>query len=127
MTASARAMPTEPDPPRPADVEAFLAEMRAMGVEAQGYEILRIYVRETHRRLGQLEDAVRAGDADAIDAAAHSMKGSAGTVRAPRLKELLQQVELEAQEGRIERARALLDEIVAEQGAVLRQIEDLLP
>jgi HPt (histidine-containing phosphotransfer) domain-containing protein len=67
----------------------------ALEAEAPGFLVELVSEFETgiNRRLAQLRDAVRANDAEAIGYAAHSIRGSCGTVGAMRMAALAHHLE----------------------------------
>ncbi|HSG07698.1 MAG TPA: Hpt domain-containing protein, partial [Longimicrobiales bacterium] len=78
-----------------------------------------IYMSEAPKIFGQIEEAVGSGDTDAARRAAHSLKSASGNIRAVRLAELLQAMEVLGKAGDVEGARGALPELQGEFRAVL--------
>ncbi|NOT69472.1 MAG: response regulator [Methylophilaceae bacterium] len=70
--------------------------------------IMQIYLDTAGNTLQQIEQALAAGDADALRRAAHTLKSSSANVGAGALSELLRQIEVLAREGKIDEVKPLL-------------------
>ena len=133
---AAASSPAEPPvfPPPSSTVVALdsetLERMRALGRVA-GRDLLREMVDTFRARphLEELKEAIAAGDRNALELCAHSLKGSAGTLGARRLAELCAELERGARAGDAdpssrqigdleEEYRRVLDELQAAAGAV---------
>lgn len=84
-----------------------MKELKAvMGEEFQ--TLVQTFVADSVTRLENLARSIDAGDAENLRRTAHSFKGSASNVGAPRLTELCRQLEFSGREGNLERAPRLL-------------------
>jgi PAS domain S-box-containing protein len=81
------------------DIEGLRAELRSAGVEEVTDQLLRTFLQDAPARVAALQEAAAAGDAHAIERAAHAYKSAAGTVRAHELAVLLKEAELAAKSG----------------------------
>ena len=88
--------------------------------------LLQTFVEDCPARFAALEQAVKKGDAKAIESAAHAFKSGSGTIRASLLAERLAFVEAAAHSGRLESIGVLLDQVRGEHVAVLRQLKTRL-
>jgi two-component system, sensor histidine kinase and response regulator len=104
------------------DVERFRADLREGGVEEMLGILLDTFVQDCPRRLAALEQAVKEGNAKAIESAAHAFKSGAGTVRAAVLADELRELEAAGRSGNLESVPELLGRIRAEYVEVLREL-----
>jgi HPt (histidine-containing phosphotransfer) domain-containing protein len=111
-------MSTQP----PVDLEEFRSAMRAAGIEDIVEPMLELFVTEAAKGMEQLRSAMSAGDLDAVGRVAHSVKSSAGNIRAKKLADLLQQLESAAAQGDRARVTGLIGPIEAEHAAAARYI-----
>ena len=74
-------------------------------------------------RFAALEQAVKEGNAKAVESAAHAFKSSAGTIRATILAEELGQAEAIGRAGNLESMAGLLERIRHEFLAVVSELE----
>lgn len=99
----------------------------ALEAEAPGFlaELITEFESGIARRLSSLRDAVRAGDTEGIEFAAHSIRGSCGTVGAMRMAALANQLEY----GKPERRQvvALVRQLTLEWDAVRRALDPVRP
>jgi HPt (histidine-containing phosphotransfer) domain-containing protein len=84
---------------------------------------VRLFAQGAAARLDAISAAVQAGDAGAIERAAHAFKSAAATVGARGLAERLAAVEQAGREGAAERAAGELPALREAVAAVLRQLE----
>ncbi|HEY6807611.1 MAG TPA: response regulator [Gemmatimonadales bacterium] len=121
---------TEPPPaplPEPGgaahlDLDDLTGALREAGAEDALAGILDAFSRTVPQRIAALSDALAAGDPQEVSRAAHAFKSGAVTVRARALSALLQRVELDGQDGRVNDARAREPEIRAEADVVVREL-----
>jgi signal transduction histidine kinase/CheY-like chemotaxis protein len=96
-------------PPTPAiapvDLEGFRLTLREAGAEHALYSIVDTFVRQGPSRLAALAAAAASGDALGIAKAAHVFRGSAATIGARELAELLERVENGARAGELTAAQ----------------------
>ena len=85
--------------PPPVDLEEFRSAMRAAGIEDIIEPMLELFTTEAAKGMELIARAMAAGDLDALGRAAHSLKSSAGNVRARALADVLQQLEVAATRG----------------------------
>jgi HPt (histidine-containing phosphotransfer) domain-containing protein len=83
----------------PVDLVEFRSAMRAAGIEDIVEPMLELFVTEAAKGMEQLRSATSAGDLDVVGRIAHSLKSSAGNVRAKGLADLLQELENAAAQG----------------------------
>lgn len=62
--------------------------------------LLATFASDLGARVATLQEALRAGDPEAVVSPAHALKGAAGTVRAERLHRLCGAIEASARDGR---------------------------
>jgi HPt (histidine-containing phosphotransfer) domain-containing protein len=75
-------------------------------------EIIGIFIKETGERLDELREAGTRQDPPSVIAAAHAVKGSAGTFGALRLQAAAGRVELLARQGKEEESIALIESVL---------------
>jgi two-component system sensor histidine kinase/response regulator len=113
----------------PAVDRTFIEQLRELdpdGGMALAARILGIYVDSSAATFAEVERATAAGASMDLRRAAHSLKSSAGNVGAKRLSALLKAFETMGKDGRIDDARAQLDELRAEHTRVREDIHTLL-
>lgn len=106
----------------PVDLDAFRRTMREAGVEEAVDSMLQVFAGDAPQRIAALAQAVEAGDARAIERAAHAFKSAAGAITAHQLAEHLRIVELAAKAGDVDRARSLFPAARQATEAVLDQL-----
>jgi histidine phosphotransfer protein HptB len=99
----------------------------ALEAEAPGFlaELVSEFESGIARRLSSLRDAVRAGDTDGIEFAAHSIRGSCGTIGAMRMAALANHLENEKPGRR--QVVALVRQLTLEWDAVRRALDPVRP
>ena len=99
----------------------------ALEAEAPGFlaELIAEFESGIARRLSALRDAVRAGDTEGIEFAAHSIRGSCGTVGAMRMAALANRLEYEKPGRR--QVVALVRQLTLEWDAVRRALDSVRP
>jgi HPt (histidine-containing phosphotransfer) domain-containing protein len=108
--------------PPPIDLEEFRAAMRASGIEEIVTPMLGLFAQEAPKGMALLSSAIASGDLEAVSRAAHSLKSTAGNVRAKDLAALLQQLEAagEAKDG--PRAARLFESVRGSFEAAMEQL-----
>lgn len=100
-------------PEQAVDVSTLL-ELRALQSPGQPDVVARIvskFFEESEERVRALRQAAAAGDAPAIERAAHALKGIAGTVGAHEVSQLALRLEQGGREGRIQDAPELVNQL----------------
>jgi HPt (histidine-containing phosphotransfer) domain-containing protein len=73
-----------------------------------------------------LEKAIRAADAEQVEAIAHSLKSASGSIRAQPVAELLAQLELAGKSGNLDRGADLMAAVREEYAAVQRVLKSVV-
>jgi len=89
-------------------------------------EILTLFVAEAPARLAAIAGAVEAGDAPALQRAAHALKGSAAAIGATALQRICAEVEEVARSGVMAGASAGIESIRGANAALHAEIDHLL-
>jgi CheY-like chemotaxis protein/HPt (histidine-containing phosphotransfer) domain-containing protein len=118
-TTEKRAMQEMDGPVSPVDLEGFRAIMREAGVEEVVDATVDIYLTEAPTIFEEIDGAVRSGDTEGTRRAAHSLKSASGNIRAGRLSDLLQAMEVLGKEGDVEGALVAFPELHAEFESVM--------
>jgi signal transduction histidine kinase/CheY-like chemotaxis protein/HPt (histidine-containing phosphotransfer) domain-containing protein len=105
--------------PAPGPIDWVRARQHAGGDERLLRELVRLFVKESPRWLAGLRQAVSDGDPAALRAAAHSLKGSLGTLGARAAFEAAARVEALGRAGRLAGAAEACDMLEAEIGRLL--------
>jgi HPt (histidine-containing phosphotransfer) domain-containing protein len=113
-------MSTQP----PVDLDEFRSAMRAAGIEDIVEPMLELFAAEAAKGMAQLTSAVAAGDLDSVSRSAHSLRSSAGNIRAKTLAALLQELETAATEGDRATAARLIGFVEAEHAAAARYLAE---
>jgi len=85
--------------------------------------LLATFAEDAPSRFAALEQAVKSGEARAIQTAAHAFKSGAGTIHATVLAAALASAENAARGGRLETMTDLIEQIRDEHHGVLRELE----
>jgi HPt (histidine-containing phosphotransfer) domain-containing protein len=109
----------------PIDLEDFRAAMRASGIEEIVMPMLQLFAQEAPKGMGALSDALTSGDLEAVNRAAHSLKSSAGNVRAKALAALLQELENAAKAKNAADVSRLSESVRAAYDAALQHLDEL--
>jgi HPt (histidine-containing phosphotransfer) domain-containing protein len=88
--------------------------------------LVQTFVRDSAQRIEAIRSGIKTGDADMLRRAAHSFKGSAANMGAPRLADICRSLEELGRIGDTSSAHPLVDELVIEYGAVERELTALL-
>lgn len=88
--------------------------------------LVQTFIRDSAQRIEAIRTGVTGGDVDGMRRAAHSFKGSAANMGAPRLADLCRALEELGRSGETNGAYPLIDELVVEYGAVERELTALL-
>lgn len=102
---------------------------RVMGDRAMHLRVLARFRSDYHDAAARLRRALAAGDAALAQRVVHTLKGAAAMVEARRLRQLALGVELAFRthgEAALQPASALADELAAELGRVLEQLDTVL-
>lgn len=94
------------------------------GDEQLAREMVALFVGECPRMIGAIQDALAAGDADAVRRAAHSFKGAVGNFTSEGLTVTARELEQAAAEGRLDEAEGLVRRLDGELGALLRAMAE---
>lgn len=106
----------------PLDIEAFRLSMRTAGVEEIVEPTLVVFAEEAAKLVATLRNAVRRTDSEEARRAAHTLKGSAGNVRARELARVAESLERLAEQADFGAAEALLDVADNEYAAVIEHL-----
>jgi HPt (histidine-containing phosphotransfer) domain-containing protein len=104
------------------DLARFRTDLREAGVEEIIGTLLQTFVEDAPARFAALEQAVKDGNAKAVESAAHAFKSGAGTIRATLLAEDLGQAEDSGRAGNLESMTGLLERIRHEYLAVVSEL-----
>jgi len=108
----------------PIDIEEFRAQMRAAGIEEIVVPMLQLFGQEAPKGMDALVAAMGAGDLESASRAAHSLKSSAGNVRATVLADTLQALEQAAAAKNGPQAASHFESAKVAYAAVLGQLAD---
>jgi CheY-like chemotaxis protein len=111
-----------PSPRTPAVDKAVLVELREI-MEDAFPELIQTYLRDTPTRLIAIRDAIGQSDADALRAAAHTMKSSSANLGAMPLSALSKELEALGREGTTAGAADLFRQAAAEYTRVKQALE----
>ncbi|MES1254551.1 MAG: Hpt domain-containing protein [Acidobacteriota bacterium] len=89
--------------------------------------MVRLFLDDTPDRLAAIAAALDGNDSERLRAAAHALKGSAGTLCATRLSAIARTIEAVAGDGQAATARADCDALVAEAARVMDRLRTLTP
>jgi HPt (histidine-containing phosphotransfer) domain-containing protein len=89
-------------------------------------QVLNLFLVEVPPRIDRLRNAWSAGNIQEVDRAAHSLKGSAGTIGARRLYEVCRQLDTTGKSGDLAGLATLVDALGVEFGKVEEEIRRLL-
>jgi CheY-like chemotaxis protein len=106
----------------PVDLEAFRSAMAEAGVEEVVPVTVSTYLDEAPGRFKAISDAVRAGDGQALDRAAHALRSASGALHAGSLASLLRQLEDAGREGAMARAQDLFSAVQQEYERVMEYL-----
>jgi signal transduction histidine kinase/CheY-like chemotaxis protein len=104
------------------NLDEFRAQMRAAGAEEAVDGILRTFVQDARERLNAMATAVAAGDAVAIERAAHAFKSAARTIGAGTLAARLEDMEEAGRAGAVAGVQELFDRARKEAEAVVQYL-----
>ena len=85
---------------------------RIEGDRALFIDILRIFLEDTPKLISELEAAVKSGNADGVEKAAHAIKGSCAMISAKRLEGLAHQMETMGRNGNLKGSNDLCREVI---------------
>jgi len=98
--------------------------MRASGIEEIVLPMLELFAQEAPKGMLSLSSAMAAKSLDGVGRAAHSLKSSAGNIRAKELADLLHRLEVAADRGDDVEATRLFETVRFAYDAVLRQLSE---
>lgn len=81
-------------------------------------ELVELYLTQTHKQFGQLQEAIAAGNADAVRRVAHSCAGASATLGMTQLVPLLRDLERLGASGTLTGAASICDSALAEFGRI---------
>ena len=110
----------------PVALNEFFEMMHEAGVDEKASQALAVYLRDTPTRMQLLEEAIRAADAEQVEAIAHSLKSASGSIRAKPVAELLAQLELAGKSGNLDRGADLMAAVREEYAAVQRVLQSIV-
>lgn len=88
--------------------------------------LVQTFIRDSAQRIQAIRTGIHDSDADMLRRAAHSFKGSAANMGAPRLADICRALEEAGRLGESASAHPLVEELVLEYGAVERELTALL-
>ena len=106
----------------PVDLDSFRASMRKAGIEEIVEAILSVFVEESRKHFQSLEESYSNGDADTLRRAVHTLKASAGNVRALALARVMESMEVAAAAGDLETVGSLMDDARAAYASVVEHM-----
>jgi HPt (histidine-containing phosphotransfer) domain-containing protein len=110
--------------PPPVDLDEFCSAMRDAGIEEIIEPMLDLFATEAAKAMEVITAAMAVGDLDALGRAAHSMKSSAGNIRAKPLAAALQELETAAVEGNRAAVARLIGMVDTQHAAALAYLAD---
>ena len=100
-----------------------LANLRDLGDAELLTELAGMFFDDATSRLGELREAVEAGDAAGVERIAHTLKGSSGNMGAARMSAICAELQEVGGSGDLARAPGLLEELEEEYGRVRPALE----
>jgi HPt (histidine-containing phosphotransfer) domain-containing protein len=94
-----------------------MRRMEAEGMPGLAARLVRVYLENSQRLLGELQAAMASADAEAVRRAAHSIKSTSANIGANRLSQLARSLEHAAQTAEWRADQAVVDQIMAEHQA----------
>ena len=88
-------------------------------------KVLGLYSSSSLALTDAIRGAAQSSDAESVRQAAHALKSSSANVGAMAFADLCKEIEVAAAQGRLERAKALVDELLAEHSKVLQALAAL--
>jgi len=89
-------------------------------------EIVRLFLRDYPQRLSEIKEAIRRGDADALGKAAHTLKGSIGTLQAKNAFAAAQRLETMGRVGELENADDACSTLESELARLTEDLKELM-
>jgi len=102
-------------------VLAGLRKMQRPGQPDVVQRIVDLYLKNLPLGVAAVREACEAGDAHALEAAAHKLKGSSGTLGAKRIAELCERLEEIGRAGTVDGAAVLVDELESAKETLRRE------
>jgi len=100
-----------------------LANLRDLGDAELLAELAGMFFDDATSRLGELREAVEAGDAAGVQRVAHTLKGSSGNMGAARMSDICAELQDVGASGDLARAPDLLEGLEEEYGRVRPALE----
>jgi HPt (histidine-containing phosphotransfer) domain-containing protein len=100
-----------------------LASLRDLGDVELLTELAEMFFGDVSSRLGELREAVEAGDAAGVERVAHTLKGSSGNIGATRMSAICAELQDVGVSGDLARAPGLLERLEEEFGRVRPALE----
>jgi CheY-like chemotaxis protein len=117
-----------PEPGAPAPAPAFIDLERLLervgGDRKALVELVGIFRADSPKQLARIRKAIEAGDAPALRAAAHALKGAVSNFAAPAAAETAQRLQKMGEEGRLQEAGDALGRLEREIEALLAVLAD---
>lgn len=88
-----------------------LDRLTRLGGQAFLIEMIELFLEHAPRRLRSARKALKAGDANGVYLAAHSLKSTAGNLGAHRMQRTAERLEERARNGDLEAAESLLEDL----------------
>jgi PAS domain S-box-containing protein len=108
----------------PVDLAGFRATMREAGIEEVVDATIEVFLGEAEERTARLEAALSEEDAEEIASAAHALKSASRNIRALRLGDLLESLEMAGKDGDTAAVHELEPAVLAELERVTAFLED---
>lgn len=109
-----------------ANVLESLRQLNQAGQPDIVREVLTVFLADAPARLAAIDQAIGAGDAQAVQRAAHALKGAAGSIGAMALQGCCRELEERGKDRELDGAAALGSAIRAECARVKTEITEIL-
>src|SRR5512143_2377604 len=106
------------------DLATFEELKRMSGADFMG-ELIDTFLEDAPKLMGELQSALKAGNAEAFRRAAHSLKSNAATFGAGQLSEQARQLEMLGKEGRLKETGNRIRALESSFEAVSRELKGL--
>lgn len=110
---------------RPVDRERLFEMADQLGGPGLILDLIGLLFDEAPKYLARMEEAAKAGDADALRRAAHTLKSSAGQLSATDLSGMARELEARGEAGEMDGAVEAVADLRGEWEAVRADLEDL--
>ncbi len=102
-----------------------LDRLKEWGGEKLAAQMVRLFLKNSGERMGQIRSGINGGDVDEAERGAHSLKSSAANIGAERLRTLATQVEAAALDHHLDRMTELLPELEDAYATVMERLETM--